>query len=162
MGTLAGYGEVWYNPKSLANILSMAAVRRRFRITMDTSVDAAMIIHLPSGEKLRFAEGPSGLYYYNVNNKSALFESNLCFLNTVEMNETVKSKERLLQESSVVCCCILQKQNYKTSSPTIGSETIQSCRLMENEPSLSGAVLSQTLEPEPLVRDRPTSWHTFQ
>ena len=64
MGTLVGFGEVWYNPKSLANILSMAAVRRRFRITMDSSVDAAMMIHLPSGENLCFAEGPSGLYYY--------------------------------------------------------------------------------------------------
>jgi len=46
-----------------------------------------MIIHLPSGKKLRFAEGPSGLYYYNVNNKSALFQSNFCFLNTVEMSK---------------------------------------------------------------------------
>ena len=48
VGTLEGFGEVWYNPKSLANILSMAAVRKQFRITMDSSVDAAMIIHLPS------------------------------------------------------------------------------------------------------------------
>ncbi len=87
VGTLEGFGEVWYNSKSLANILSMAAVRRRFRITMDSSVDAAMIIHLPSGKKLRFAEGPSGLYYYNVNNKPALFQSDLCFLNTVEQNK---------------------------------------------------------------------------
>ena len=87
VGTLEGFGEVWYNPKSLANILSMAAVRRRFRITMDTQADAAMYIHLPSGEKLRFAEGPSGLYYYNVNNKSALFQHELCFLSTVEQNK---------------------------------------------------------------------------
>jgi len=87
VGTLEGFGEVWYNPKSLANILSMAAVRRRFRITMDSSVDAAMTIHLPSGKKLRFAEGPSGLYYYNVNNKPALFQNDLCFLNTVEQNK---------------------------------------------------------------------------
>lgn len=87
MGTLEGFGEVWYNPKSLANILSMAAVRQRFRITMDTQADAAMYIHLPSGEKLRFAEGPSDLYYYNVNNKSALFKHELCFLSTVDQNK---------------------------------------------------------------------------
>ena len=30
VGTLEGFREVFYNPKSLENILSMAAVRRRF------------------------------------------------------------------------------------------------------------------------------------
>ena len=50
VGTLEGFGEVWFNQKSLANILFMAAVPKRFRITMDTSVDVAMFIHLPSGE----------------------------------------------------------------------------------------------------------------
>ena len=44
VGTSEGFGEVWFNPKSLANILSMAAVQRKFKITMDTSVDAAMLI----------------------------------------------------------------------------------------------------------------------
>ena len=70
VGTLDGFGEVWYNPESLANILSMAAVRKVFRITMDSSVDAAMYVRLPTGGKLRFAEGPSGLYYCDV---SSLF-----------------------------------------------------------------------------------------
>ena len=46
-----------------------------------------MIIHLPSGKKLCFAEGPSGLYYYNVNNKSALFQRDVRFLSTVETNK---------------------------------------------------------------------------
>ena len=88
VGTLNGFGNVWYNPKSLANILSMAAVRKKFRITMDTDDDAALLVHLPTGAKLRFAEGPSGLYYCNVNNKSALFTTEHCFLSTVEQNKS--------------------------------------------------------------------------
>jgi len=89
VGTLNGFGNVWYNPKSLANILSMAAVRKKFRITMDTDDDdAALLVHLPTGAKLRFAEGPSGLYYCNVNNKSALFSTEHCFLSTVEQNKS--------------------------------------------------------------------------
>jgi hypothetical protein len=44
-GTVKNFGDVWYNSDSLANILSMAAVRKTCRITMDTSVEAAMNVH---------------------------------------------------------------------------------------------------------------------
>ena len=64
VGTLEGFGEVWYNPKSLANILSMAAVRRR---------SSALWL------KVAFCS--------NVNNKPSLFQSDLCFLNTVKQNK---------------------------------------------------------------------------
>jgi len=89
LGTLDGFGQVWYNPESLANILSMAAVRKFFRIMTDSSVDAVMYVHLPTGVKLRFTEGPSGLYYCDVNNKSTLFAtpSAHCLLSTVDQNK---------------------------------------------------------------------------
>ena len=45
LGTVASFGDVWFNPATLANILSMAAVRKVCRITMDTSIEAAMHVH---------------------------------------------------------------------------------------------------------------------
>jgi hypothetical protein len=45
MGTVTNFGDVWFNEDSLANILSMAAVRKVCRITMDTSIEAAMHVH---------------------------------------------------------------------------------------------------------------------
>ena len=42
VGSIKEYGEVWYNTESLANILSLAQVRLRCRVTMDTSVEACM------------------------------------------------------------------------------------------------------------------------
>jgi hypothetical protein len=45
MGTVKNFGDVWFNTNSLANILSMADVRKVCRITMDTSLEAAMIVH---------------------------------------------------------------------------------------------------------------------
>jgi hypothetical protein len=50
IGTVPNFGDVWYNTKSLANILSMAEVRRNgWRITMDTAVEAVMTVHRSDG-----------------------------------------------------------------------------------------------------------------
>ena len=56
LGTVANFGDVWFNPASLANILSMAAVRKVCRITMDTSVEAAMNVHRKDGTNMKFKE----------------------------------------------------------------------------------------------------------
>jgi hypothetical protein len=69
-GTVKHFGDVWYNADSLANILSMAAVRKTCRITMDTSVEAAMNIHRKDGSIMKFREYKSGLYYYDVADNS--------------------------------------------------------------------------------------------
>jgi hypothetical protein len=70
-GTVRNFGEVWFNTDSLANILSMAAVRKVCRITMDTSVEAAMIVHRKDGSMMKFKEYKSGLYYYDAGKHKA-------------------------------------------------------------------------------------------
>ena len=39
VGDLKGFGEVWYNPKGIANILPMAVVEKHFRVTYDSDSD---------------------------------------------------------------------------------------------------------------------------
>ncbi len=71
IGDLPGFGPVWYNPVSLANILSLAAVRKICRVTMDSWKEAAMIVHKHNGDEMKFIESSSGLYYHDVKpNKS--------------------------------------------------------------------------------------------
>jgi hypothetical protein len=65
-GTVKHFGDVWYNENSPANILCMAAVRNTCRITMDTSVEAAMHVHCKDGTIMTFREYQTGLYYYDV------------------------------------------------------------------------------------------------
>jgi len=65
------FGEVWYNPNSLANILSMAAVRKQYRITMDRSVEAAMYGHRKDGTMMKFKEFAPGLYYYDADKSNS-------------------------------------------------------------------------------------------
>jgi len=65
VGDIKNFGPVWYNPDSLANIFSLAAVRKLRRITMDMSVEAALCVHRSDGLIMKFIEYRSGLYYHN-------------------------------------------------------------------------------------------------
>jgi hypothetical protein len=87
MGTVTNFGDVWFNEDSLANILSMAAVRKVCRITMDTFIEAAMHVHRKDGTVMTFKEYKSGLYYYNAYPKQSNTTNAYLFLNTVACNK---------------------------------------------------------------------------
>ena len=61
-GDLPGFFRVWYNPRSMLNILSFRDVRKRFRVTVDTSVENAICVHVEGGKVLKFVEVETGLY----------------------------------------------------------------------------------------------------
>ena len=84
----ANLGTVWFNPLSIANILSLADVRKVRLVTMHTGNDPAMFIHRPDGSTMRFGEHECGLYVHdtteNKNNESV---SAYCMLTTVDENK---------------------------------------------------------------------------
>jgi hypothetical protein len=62
-------GSAWYNPDSLANNLSLLAVHKVYRVSMDT-VDAPMItVNKSDGRKMFFTEHEDGLYMYDTSFK---------------------------------------------------------------------------------------------
>jgi hypothetical protein len=65
MGHVKNFGDVWFNPHSLANIPSMAEVRHVCRITMDSAIEPAMTVHRADGSLMKFQEYTTGLYYYD-------------------------------------------------------------------------------------------------
>jgi hypothetical protein len=66
IGTLDGYGDIWYNPNSLANILSMAHVSERFRVNFDTNIEQAIFVWRKDGSYIKFIRSPKGLYFHDV------------------------------------------------------------------------------------------------
>ena len=69
-GHLQNYGEVWHHPKSLVNILSLASVRSKFRVTLDTSPHDSkptIQVHFYDGKALNFVEHKCGIYVHEVN-----------------------------------------------------------------------------------------------
>jgi hypothetical protein len=65
VGDFKNLGTVWYNPNSIANILSLSEVRKVCRVTMDTTADAAMVIHREDGSTMKFVNHTNGLYYFD-------------------------------------------------------------------------------------------------
>ena len=53
---------MWYDPKDIANILSLRQVHDRYHITYD-SADRQFIVTKPCGKEFVFEESEGGLYY---------------------------------------------------------------------------------------------------
>jgi hypothetical protein len=63
-GTIPNFGEVWYHPDSIANILSLTEVGRVRHVTMDTAKQNAFLVHKADGGVTIFAAHSSGLYLH--------------------------------------------------------------------------------------------------
>ena len=86
--------NVYFNPKSLANILSLAQVQNMFRVTMDTAEEPTMMVHLSDDLILKFTQCGSGLYYYDVKENSATVNS-YSFLSTVRSNKDYFNRKEI-------------------------------------------------------------------
>lgn len=61
VGDFPNLRQVWYNSQSIANLLSLAKVRKVCRVTMDTSQEPALLVHRLDRLLMKFVEHPSGL-----------------------------------------------------------------------------------------------------
>jgi hypothetical protein len=69
MGTLPGYGLVWYDPVGIANIVSLSRVREKYHISFNSD-NNIFVVTKPDGTVFEFKQSESGLYYYDlVSNK---------------------------------------------------------------------------------------------
>ena len=85
---LPGFFKVWFNPKYMLNILSFADVRKKFRVTMDTSTDPSFNVHLNDGKVIIFVEIRSGLYLLDTSCHETIRKiSGYSFLSLVKGNK---------------------------------------------------------------------------
>jgi hypothetical protein len=60
------FGQVWFNEKSMANILTLADVVKYARVTMDSAARKSMFVHRHDGVIMEFKKYKSGLYYFDL------------------------------------------------------------------------------------------------
>jgi hypothetical protein len=65
-GTVPGYGEVWYCPGGIANILSLANVAKTMNVTFDSSNGNQFEVTKADGKKRIFKQSEHGLYYFDM------------------------------------------------------------------------------------------------
>jgi hypothetical protein len=81
VGDLPGYGTVWYDPKSIANILSLKRVTDKYHVTFDSSNGGSFIVTKPDGSVFEFQQSPGGLYYLDTEKRGTTL------VNTVAENK---------------------------------------------------------------------------
>ena len=65
-GWLGDFPEpVWYNPKGVANIMSLFVVKKYYRVQYDSAKQDAMIVVKPDGSDMVFTPTAKGLYALN-------------------------------------------------------------------------------------------------
>ena len=64
IGTLPGYGDVWYHPGGIANVLSLAKVSRKYKVTYDSENGHGFVVHSPN--KPTFKETEGGLHAFDM------------------------------------------------------------------------------------------------
>jgi hypothetical protein len=57
-------GECWYNPHSITNIIALSDMTKKFRVTMDSSKEKALLVHFPN-KVVKFKQMKNGLYAMN-------------------------------------------------------------------------------------------------
>ena len=65
-GTVPGYGEVWFCPSGIANILSLANVAKTMEVKFDSSQGNQFEVTKDNGKKRIFKQSEHGLYYYDM------------------------------------------------------------------------------------------------
>jgi hypothetical protein len=88
-GTYPGFGEVWYDPNAITNILSLSSVQKRYRVSYDSGQENTFKVHLDNGEIMQFKESPSGLHYFDTDRA----ETEMAFINMVEDKKAKYSNE---------------------------------------------------------------------
>ncbi len=84
-------GECWFNKESITNIIAMSNMRKKYRITMDTNKEAALIVHLPN-KTVKFKEWPNGLYAMNPSEP----DSPESIPNQYQMIQTIEENNKFL------------------------------------------------------------------
>lgn len=89
-GTFDGYGEVWYHPDAMSNILSVKNVKKQFRITYDSEGKDRFTVH-KDNRQIHFDCSNNGLYFHDFNNR------NITLVNTIEEKKEGFSKRQVEQ-----------------------------------------------------------------
>jgi hypothetical protein len=136
LGDFTGFGPTltaWFNPASIANILSLASVRRLCKVTMDSSHSPALSVHRPDGTTMDFTEHPSGLYVHDVNPISKPV-ADYTFLSTVAANRKLFTPRQVQQaDAARKLYRMLGRPDEKTFRHALANNHITNCPLSHDD-----------------------------
>ena len=94
MATLDGYGDVWFHPRAITNVLSLANVRRKHTVTYNSNQELAFIVHTPT-KTVKFQECENNLHIYKPSQAESIHGTIL--VETIKDNATKYTQRQLTQ-----------------------------------------------------------------
>ena len=88
VGDLPGYGPVWFDPRAIANVLSLKLVKEKYHIEYNSNKDNGFVVTKPTGEKFKFIQSVSGFHYLDtsIHDTDKIGDTNLV-VSTVKENK---------------------------------------------------------------------------
>jgi hypothetical protein len=126
---LPGYGEVWYNPNGIANILSLSKVEEQYHVTYDRADDKGFTVHKGDGETCTFKKSKCGLFYFDITARA-----DLVLLNTVADNQaryTVRSYKQAQLAHKVQS--LIGNPSTGTYMHAINKNLLQNCPITRDD-----------------------------
>ena len=124
VGDINNFGTVWYNPESIANFLSLAEVRQKCRVTMDTDIGPVLHIHKKDGSTIKFTEHTNGLYVHNPYAPT----KDYTFVSTVEANKQLYTDREVSEaEAALALHRKLGRPSQKHFEQILQNNLIRNC-----------------------------------
>ena len=61
-GVCKNYGEVWFDTRTITNILSLKNVKNKYRVTYDNKSEDVFTVHMNKGRIMQFKMHEDGLH----------------------------------------------------------------------------------------------------
>jgi len=137
IGEVQNFGTIWYNPKSLANILSLAEVQHRYRVTMDSALEASICVHWSDGTIVKFFKYASGLYYHDTApsiKPSSESVSRYCFIVIVARNKNYFHCHEI-EDANQACTlyAMIGRPSQQQFEFILNNNLIWNCPMMVND-----------------------------
>jgi hypothetical protein len=93
-GTVPGYGEVWYCPDGIANILSLANVAKTMEVKFDSANGNQFEVKKTNGKTRVFKQSEHGLYYFDMRSARQGHELSHGYGSTILLNTVAQNKAK--------------------------------------------------------------------
>ena len=155
----------YYNRDSLANVLSFKKVSEipGVRITVDTAVENAILVHMKNGTTHKFHECHDGLYFmdmekYNSNYNNSVvtaYPKNISLLSTVAQNKSMYTKEQISRaEAAVNLQELIGWPGIEFFKKLVSKNLILNCKINIDDIERSIKIYGT---PEPLLQGKMTA-----
>ena len=171
IGDLPGYGTVWYDPKAIANILSLRQVQNHYHITYN-STNRKFVVTNPSGKQFAFLESEGGLHYLDttcLQAKQQDPQQHVFAVNTVRDNKKhITNNDYLQAVRARELQVMIGRPSDKDLIKILKTTSLPNCPVMPRDVIIAnkvfgpdvGALKGKTIRRGPPIVDSPVSVDT--